>query len=70
MLEFLGSIGDAISAVLNFISTMVTGIAQVFVLVGQSFGYLTVLFNLLPPVLYVFAVAGITVAIFYHLIGR
>lgn len=60
----------ALGAIVDFISTLLTGIIQVFVLVAQSMTFMATLFTLVPPVLVVFASAGLGIVVFYHLIGR
>ncbi len=70
MLSWLSGIGEAFVAILSFISSTITGIIQVFALVAQSMLFLNGLFLVIPPVLLVFAVAGLGIVVVFHLIGR
>lgn len=70
MLSWLSSIGDAIGLFVQFITSMLSGIIQVFTLVAEAMVFMTTLFAFVPPVLLVFASAGIAVTVMYHLIGR
>ena len=65
MLSWLSSIGDAIGIFVQFITSMISGIVQVFALVAQAMVFMTTLFALVPPVLIVFASAGIAVTVMY-----
>lgn len=60
----------ALGTIVDFISTLLTGIIQVFALVAQSMVFMATLWTLIPPVLVVFASAGVGIAVFYHFIGR
>ena len=70
MISWLSGIGEAFVAILSFISSTITGILQVFALVGQSVAFLTTMLGFVPSVLLVFALAGIGITVFFHLIGR
>lgn len=70
MLSWLSSIGEAIGIFLQFIGSTISGLLTVFGLVGQSFGWLTVAIGYMPSVLTGFVMAGLTITIVYHLIGR
>lgn len=70
MLSWLSSIGDAIGIFVQFVTSTITGILTVFGLVGQCFSFLGVSWLLLPSVLQVFCVAGLTIVIVFLLIGR
>lgn len=70
MFSWLSSIGEAIGIFVQFIVSTISGILTVFGLVGQCFSFLGVSWLLLPSVLQVFCVAGLTVTIVFLLIGR
>lgn len=70
MLSWLSSIGNAIGIFVQFIVSTISGILTVFGLVSQCFSFLGVSWLLLPSVLQVFCVAGLTVTIVFLLIGR
>ena len=70
MLSWISGIGDAFVAILSYISFLVTSLIEVFVLIAQSFVFLTSVLGHIPPVLLVFASAGIGVTIFFQLVGR
>lgn len=70
MLGWLSSIGNAIGVMMQFISTFFSGIASVFILIGQSMSFLAVSWAVLPSVLLVFVTAGLTICIVFQLIGR
>lgn len=70
MFSWLSSIGEAIGIFAQFIVSTISGILAVFGLVGQCFSFLGVSWLLLPSVLQVFCVAGLTVTIVFLLIGR
>lgn len=70
MLDFIAGIGNAISIVVQFITSTISGIVQVFTLVAEAMVFMSTLFGLIPPVVVVFASAGIAVTVVYHLIGR
>lgn len=60
----------ALGTIVDFISTLLTGIIQVFSLVAQAMTFMGTLLALVPPVLVVFASAGLGVVVFFQLIGR
>lgn len=70
MLSWLSSIGDSIGIFIQFLTSTVTGILSVFALVGEAFSFIAVSWVLLPAPLLVFATAGISIVIVFHLIGR
>ena len=70
VLSWLASIGDAIGILVQFVSTTISGILSVFALVGQCFAFLGVAWAVLPSVLLVFCVAGISIVIVFQFIGR
>lgn len=70
MLSWLGSIGEAIGLFVQFLTSFITGIINVFVLVAQSITFLGSLVAFFPPVLWVFVTAGISITVLFHLIGR
>lgn len=70
MLSFFSTLGDAVTSLLNFIVSSFSGILSVFALVGEAFSFIAVSWALLPAPLLVFATAGISIVIVFHLIGR
>lgn len=70
MLAWLTSIGDSIGIVVQYVTSLLNGIRDVFVLVGQSFAFLTIAISNLPSVLLVFCISAITITIVFQLIGR
>lgn len=70
MLSWLSSIGDAIGIFIQFLTSTISGILSVFSLVGEAASFMAVAWALLPSPLLVFATAGISIVIVFHLIGR
>lgn len=70
MLDFLGSIGEAISIGVQFITSTVQGILSVFSIIAESTSFLTTCFSAIPAPLLLFASAGIAIVIVLQLIGR
>lgn len=70
MLAWLSSIGQAFGAILNFFTSTITGIIQLFALIPQAMLFLTAIWAYIPPVLLAFALAGIGIVVFFQLIGR
>lgn len=70
MLDWISSIGNSFTIIVQFISSFINGILSVFGLVGQCWAFLVVAFGVMPSVLLVFMVTGLTITIVFQLIGR
>lgn len=70
MFSWLSSIGNSFVIIAQTISSFFTGILNVFALVGQSLSFLSASWVYMPSVLLVFATAGISIVVVFHLIGR
>lgn len=70
MIGLIGSIGQALGTVLNFIVSTITGLITIFGLVSQSFVFFNTVFLVLPQVLAIFGLTGIAVSVFLFLIDR
>ena len=70
MLSWLSSIGDAIGIFVQLVSSFVNGLIQLFVLVPQAVSFLFAVLAYIPPVLLAFAVAGISISVFFLILGR
>lgn len=70
MFDVFGALVNALTSALQFIVSFFSGIVSVFVLVGQSFSFLTTSWLVMPAPLIVFATVGLSIVIVFHLIGR
>lgn len=70
MLEFFSSISNAIQVGVSFLGSMVSSTLSVFGLIGDAYLFLHEIVVFLPPLLVVFAGAGIAVSIIFLVIGR
>lgn len=70
MLDVFSALVNALTSALQFIVSFFSGIVSVFTLVGQSFAFLSSSWLVMPAPLIVFATAGLSIVIVFHLIGR
>lgn len=70
MLEFFASISNAIQVGVSFLGSMVSSTLSVFGLIGDAYFFLQGIVVFLPPLLIVFAAAGIALSIIFLVIGR
>lgn len=70
MLEFFSSISNAIQAGVSFLGSMVSSTLSVFGLIGDAYLFLQEIVVFLPPLLVVFAGAGIALSVIFLVIGR
>lgn len=70
MLNMFSALVDALTTASQFIVSFFSGIVSVFALVGQSFAFLSMSWLVMPAPLVVFATAGLSIVIVFHLIGR
>lgn len=70
MLDVFSALVNALTSALQFIVSFFSGIFSVFTLVGQSFAFLSASWLVMPAPLIVFATAGLSIVIVFHLIGR
>lgn len=70
MLDFISSIGSAISTVFEIITTVISAIVSVFTMLVDGLVFITYCIGLLPTFLIVFATAGIMICIVLHILGR
>lgn len=70
MLEFFTSISNAVQVAISFLGSMVGSTLSVFGLIGEAYLFLQSIVVFLPPLLVVFAGAGIAVSIIFLVIGR
>lgn len=60
----------AITAGIQFLGSLLVGIAQLFVMLPNAISLLSYSITMIPPVLVVFATAFISVSVVYLIIGR
>ena len=70
MLEFFSSISNAIQVGVSFLGSLVSNTLSVFGLIGDAYLFLREIIVFLPPLLVVFAGAGIAISIIFLFIGR
>lgn len=70
MLDFLTTIVDFFGAIGSFLMNIVEGLAFVIMMIPKAMSTMTVVFGYLPAALSVFAIAGVSICIVYHLLGR
>lgn len=70
MLEFFSSISNAIQVGVSFLGSMVSSTLSVFGLIGDAYLFLQEIVVFLPPLLVVFAGAGIALSVVFLVIGR
>ena len=70
MLSALRNIVSGVMTIVDVITSLFTGLINLFSLIGTSFQYIGTLSVLLPPVLLVFGSAGIGLIIILHMLGR
>ena len=70
MLEFFASISDAIQVGVSFLGSLISSTLSVFGLIGDAYVFLSQIVVFLPPLLVVFAGAGIAISIIFLIIGR
>ena len=70
MLSWLGSIGDAFGIIMQVVTSFFSGILAVFSLVAEGMVYIVAILGFLPSVVLGFAMAGLTICVVFHLIGR
>lgn len=70
MLNALQSILDFIGMIGSFVSNLVTGLFSMITMIPQAFSAISYTLGYMPSQLLVFATAGITICIVFHIIGR
>lgn len=70
MLDFLTAIADFFGAIATFVQSVVKGLGFALAMIPQAFVLITYALGFLPSVLLVFAMAGLTICIIFHIIGR
>lgn len=64
------AIVSAIVATIQFLGSLLVGIAQLFVMLPNAISLLSYSITMIPPVLVVFATAFVSVSVVYLIIGR
>lgn len=64
------AIVSAIVAAIQFLGSLLVGIAQLFVMLPNAISLLSYSITMIPPVLVVFATAFVSVSVVYLIIGR
>lgn len=70
MLEFFGTLADAIYSVFNFFLNFVDGIFTFFVLIFEFIGYLYLVIGNIPAPLVAFCIMGILISVLLLIVGR
>lgn len=70
MLDFLKAIVDAIIGFTHFVTNLVSGLINALALIPEAFVLLEYSLAFVPSVLLVFAMAGLTICVVFHIIGR
>lgn len=70
VIDLFSALVNVLTTAANFIVSFFSGIVSVFALVGQSITFLSVSWAVMPAPLIVFATAGLSIVIVFHLIGR
>lgn len=70
MLDVLSKIGDFFESIVSFVTSIVSSLVQLFVLVTEAVGSLTVYVTYLDPMLVGFATAVLAVSVIYLVAGR
>lgn len=63
VINFLGTVAD-------LVKYLITGLAQLFMMIPSAFAMLTYSIGYLPSVLLAFAAVAITISIVYLIVGR
>lgn len=69
-IDFFNWLNEIFSALFNFISQIANGLLMLFKSIPSAILLLTNIFNGLPSVVVPFAVAGLSLAIVYLIVGR
>ena len=70
MLEMVTSIVTFLQTVVALITNFINGLFTLLLLIPQAVAFITTSIGYLPPVLTVFAVAGVSICVVFHIIGR
>lgn len=70
MINFFNSVLEFFRTILDLVTYLVTGLAQLFVMIPSAFSMLTYSIGYLPSVLLAFAAVAITISIVYLIVGR
>lgn len=70
MAEFFQMIGNFLSTMGSFLLGFFQNLANLIILIPRAYGFLSVLWGLMPPVLIVFCVTGVLISIVLMLLGR
>lgn len=70
MLEMVDSIITFLQTVVSLIQNFISGLLTLMLLIPQALVFITTSIGYLPPVLVVFAVAGVSICVVFHIIGR
>ncbi len=70
MLEMVSSILTFLQTVVALVMNFINGLFTLLLLIPQAVVFVTTSIGYLPPVLVVFAVAGVSICVVFHIIGR
>lgn len=70
VVDFLGSIWNAIQAIFSFLMSVIRGLISLFAMLPKFITYVTSSIGYMPSMLAVFATATVAIAIVYLVIGR
>lgn len=70
MFEFLSSLSNAITSVLQFLLNLIMGMVQLIALAIEFISYLTIVLGYLPTPLLAFAGLGISLSVILLIVGR
>lgn len=70
MFEFLSSLSNVITSVLQFLLNLIMGMVQLIALAIEFISYLTIVLGYLPTPLLAFAGLGISLSVILLIVGR
>ena len=70
MLEMVSSILTFLQTVVALVMNFINGLFTLLLLIPQAVVFVTTSIGYLPTVLVVFAVAGVSICVVFHIIGR
>ena len=70
MLNVFNALIDFFSMIGNFLNNIVTGLASMIRIIPQSVVAINYAIGYMPDSLLVFAIAGVSICIVFHIIGR
>lgn len=70
MIDYLVSLGEGLQVFIDFVVNLVTNLLSIIQIIPDSLHAITYAVSYMPSALAVFATAGISICVVFHIVGR